>query len=116
MKFKIGFFYNFLQSSNISIALLDDTEDANVWDLKSKVYKEYGTEFKRANVDLSNLEFFALVRPCHKLYLAISPQILAWFPWSKMHLKSLKKTFQTMPKMYQSNQYSLRYQLISTGY
>ena len=40
---------------------------------------------------------------CHKLHLAISPQILAQFPWSKMHLKALKETFQTMPKMYKSN-------------
>jgi len=53
---------------------------------------------------------------CHKLYLAISPQILAQFPWSKMSLKALRNTFQTMPKTWQSNQYSSGYQLISAGH
>ena len=52
----------------------------------------------------------------HKLYLTITPRILVQFPWSKMCLKALMKTFQTMLKIYQSNQYSLRYQLISTGH
>ena len=53
---------------------------------------------------------------CHKLHSAITPQILAQFPQSKMLLKALMKTFQTMPKMYQSDQYSSRYQLISAGH
>jgi len=52
----------------------------------------------------------------HKLHLAITPQILALFPRFKMRLKALIKTFQTMPKMCQSNQYSSRYQLISAGH
>ena len=43
----------------------------------------------------------------------ITPQILAQFPQSKIRRKALKKTFRTMPKTCQSNQYSLRYQLIS---
>ena len=69
MRFKIRFFCNFLQSSNITIVALDDSEDTYVWDLKRKVYKTYETEFKRANVDLSDLEFFALVRPiCIEAY------------------------------------------------
>ena len=53
---------------------------------------------------------------CHKLHSAISPQILAQFPQSKLCLKALKQTFQTMPKTYQSNQCSLRYQSISARY
>ena len=53
---------------------------------------------------------------CHKLHLAITPQILAQFPRYKTCLKALMKTFQTMPKMCQSNQYSSRYQLMSAGY
>jgi len=52
----------------------------------------------------------------HKLHSAITPRILAPFPRSKMRLKALIKTFQTMPKMCQSDQYSLRYQLNSTGH
>jgi len=39
----------------------------------------------------------------------ITPWILARFPRSKMRRKALKETFQMMPKMCQSNQYSLRY-------
>ena len=50
---------------------------------------------------------------CHKLHSAITPRILARFPRSKMRLKALMKTFQTMPKTCQSDQYSSRYQLIS---
>jgi len=78
MKFKIGFFCNFLQSSDISIICLDDSKDTRVWDLKMKVYKEHETEFKRANVGLSDLEFFALVCPiCIEVYcwkrLLVSP-------------------------------------------
>ena len=78
MKFKIRFFCNFLQSSNIIIVRLDDSEDTDVCDLKEKVYKKYETEFKRANVGLSDLEFFALVRPiCIEAYcwkrLLVSP-------------------------------------------
>jgi len=46
----------------------------------------------------------------------ITPRILAQFPRPKIHRKALKKTFQMMPKMCQSDQYSLRYQLISAGY
>jgi len=53
---------------------------------------------------------------CHKLHLAITPRILARFPRSKMRRKALMKTFQTMQKTCQSNQYSLRYQLISAGH
>ena len=53
---------------------------------------------------------------CHKLHLAITPRILALFPRSRMRLKALKKTFRTMPKTCQRNQYSLRYQLISAGH
>jgi len=53
---------------------------------------------------------------CHKLHLAITPQILAQFPRSRMRQKALKKTFRTMPKTCQSDQYSLRYQLISAGH
>ena len=53
---------------------------------------------------------------CHKLHSAITPQILARFPRSKIRQKALKDTFRTMPKMYQSNQYSSRYQLISVGH
>ena len=53
---------------------------------------------------------------CHKLHLAITPRILARFPWSKMRRKALKKTFRTMPKTCQSDQYSSRYQLISAGH
>ena len=30
---------------------------------------------------------------CHKLYSAISPSNLWWFPWSQWHLKALGKTF-----------------------
>ena len=78
MRFKIRFFCNFLHSSNISTIGLDDSEDTEVWDLKRKVYKEYETKFKRANVDLSDLELFALVRPiCIEAYcwkrLLVSP-------------------------------------------
>jgi len=78
MKFKIRFFCNFLQSSNIIIICLDDSEDTNVCDLKEKVYKKYKTKFKGANVDLSDLEFFALVCPiCIEAYcwkrLLVSP-------------------------------------------
>ena len=51
--------------------------------------------------------------PCHKLHSAITLRMLAQFPRSKMRLKALKKTFLMMPKMCQSNQYLLRYQLIS---
>jgi len=54
-----------------------------------------------------------LVRVCHKLHSAITPQILAQFPRSKMRRKALKNTFRMMPKTCQSNQYLLRYQLIS---
>ena len=53
---------------------------------------------------------------CHKLHSAITPQILARFPRSRLRLKALKKTFRTMPKTCQSNQYSSRYQLISAGH
>ena len=53
---------------------------------------------------------------CHKLHSAITPRILARFPRSRMRLKALMKTFQTMPKMCQSDQYSSRYQLISAGH
>jgi len=53
---------------------------------------------------------------CHKLHLAITPRILARFPRSKMRRKALMKTFQTMPKTCQSDQYSSRYQLISAGH
>ena len=53
---------------------------------------------------------------CHKFHSAITPRILAQFPWSKMRLNILIKTFQMMPKTCQSNQYSLRYQLISAGH
>ena len=78
MKFKISFFCNFLQSSDIIIVRLDDSEDTDVCDLKRKVYKEYETEFKGANVGTSHLEFFALVRPiCIEAYcwkrLLVSP-------------------------------------------
>jgi len=78
MKFKIRFFCNFLQSSDIIIVRLDDNEDTDVCDLKRKVYKEYETEFKGANVGTSHLEFFALVRPiCIEAYcwkrLLVSP-------------------------------------------
>jgi len=69
MRFKIRFFCNFLQSSDIIIVRLDDSEDTDVCDLKREVYKTYEIEFKRANVDLSDLEFFALVRPvCIEAY------------------------------------------------
>ena len=78
MRFKIRFFCNFLQSSNISTIALDDSEDTEVWDLKEEVYKKYETEFKGANVGISRLEFFALVRPiCIEAYcwkrLLVSP-------------------------------------------
>jgi len=78
MKFKISFFCNFLQSSDIIIICLDDSEDTNVCDLKEKVYKKYETEFKEANVGTSHLEFFTLVRPiCIEAYcwkqLLVSP-------------------------------------------
>jgi len=78
MKFKIRFFCNFLQSSDIIIVRLDDSEDTDVCDLKEKVYKKYETKFKKSNVDLSDLEFFALVRPiCIEAYrwkrLLVSP-------------------------------------------
>ena len=43
----------------------------------------------------------------------ITPGILDQFWWSKWPPKALKKTFQTIPKMSQSNQYSLSYQQIS---
>ena len=46
----------------------------------------------------------------------ITPRILARFPRSKIRRKALRKTFRTMPKMCQSDQYSLRYQLISAGH
>ena len=81
MKFKIRFFCNFLQSSDIIIVRLDDSEDTDVCDLKRKVYKEYETEFKGANVGTSHLEFFALVRPicieayCWKRLLLVQPSI-----------------------------------------
>ena len=81
MKFKIRFFCNFLQSSNIIIVRLDDSEDTDVCDLKEKVYKKYETEFKRANVGLSDLEFFPLVHPicieeyCWKRLLLVQPSI-----------------------------------------
>jgi len=39
--------------------------------------------------------------------------ILDWFWWSKWPPKALKKTFQTVPKTSQSNQYSPSYQQIS---
>jgi len=55
-------------------------------------------------------------RMCHKLHSAITPRILARFTRSKMRRKALKKTFRTMPKTCQSNQYSSRYQLISAGH
>ena len=55
-------------------------------------------------------------RHYHKLHSAITPRILAWFPRSRMHRKALKKTFWTMSKTCQSNQYSLIYQLISAGH
>ena len=81
MRFKIRFFCNFLQSSSISTIALDDSEDTDVWDLQRKVYKEYETKFKRSNVDLSDLEFFPLVRPicieayCWKRLLLVQPSI-----------------------------------------
>ena len=81
MKFKISFFCNFLQSSDIIIVRLDDSEDTDVCDLKEKVYKKYETKFKRSNVDLSDLEFFPLVRPicieayCWKRLLLVQPSI-----------------------------------------
>ena len=43
----------------------------------------------------------------------ITSGILDWFQRSKWPLKALKKTFQTVPKMSQSDQYSLSYQQIS---
>ena len=73
----------------------------------SKLVEEFEREYERAEKEETR---------CHKLHLAITPQILALFLWSKMHLKALMKTFQTMPKTCQSNQYSLRYQLISAEY
>ena len=63
MKFKIRFFCNFLQSSDINVVRLDDSEDTEVWDLKEKVYKQHEIAFKRTNVDSNDLEFFALVCP-----------------------------------------------------
>jgi len=58
----------------------------------------------------------SMLTSCHKLHSAITPRILARFPRSKMRRKALKKTFRTMPKMCQSDQYSSRYQLISAGH
>ena len=58
-------------------------------------------------------EVLKRLEKCHKRHLAITPQILARFPRYRMRRKALKKTFQTMPKTYQSDQYSSRYQLIS---
>jgi len=43
----------------------------------------------------------------------ITPWILDWFQQSKWPPEALKKTFQTVPKMSQGNQYSLNYQQIS---
>ena len=53
---------------------------------------------------------------CYKLHSAITPRILARFPRSKMRRKALKKTFRTMPKTCQSDQYSSRYQSINAGH
>ena len=81
MKFEIGFFCNFLQYHNVIVFILDDSEDNKISDLQRKVYKEYETKFKRSNVDLSDLEFFALVRPiyiesyCWKRLLLVQPNI-----------------------------------------
>ena len=81
MKLEIGFFCNFLQYSNIIVFILDDSEDNKISDLQRKVYKEYETKFKRSNVDLSDLEFFPLVRPicieayCWKRLLLVQPSI-----------------------------------------
>ena len=70
-----------LQYHNVIVFILDDSEDNKISDLQRKVYKEYETEFKRANVGLSDLEFFALVRPiciesyCWKRLLLVQPSI-----------------------------------------
>ena len=41
---------------------------------------------------------------CHKLHSIISPPILQRFPRSQSQIKSLKKTFRSMPVMSQGNQ------------
>ena len=58
----IKFFCSFLHTSSITPIRLDDTENLAIYDLKIAIYKEH-LMFKRANVSMSELEFFALVRP-----------------------------------------------------
>jgi len=63
MKFRIRFFCNFLQSSDVISIRLDDQENFLVSDLSDVVYKDYEIEFRSTNVGKSHLHFFTLVRP-----------------------------------------------------
>ena len=57
----IKFFCSFLQTSSATHIRVGDSEDLTVYDLTIAIYKEH-LMFKRANVSMSELEFFALVR------------------------------------------------------
>ena len=58
--------------------------------------------------------YFVPARICVTNFIqTITPGILDRFWWSKWPPKALKKTFQTVPKTSQSNQYSPSYQQIS---
>ena len=101
MKFRIRFFCNFLQSSDVISIRLDDQEDFLVSDLSDVVYKDYEIEFKSANVGKSHIHFLTLVRPicieahCCKRLLLSPPQYL-WNPskhllsGSKVHWQKTK--------------------------
>ena len=83
MKFRIRFFCNFLQSSDVISIRLDDQENFLVSDLSDVVYKDYEIEFRSTNVGKSHLHFFTLVRPicieasCWK-WLMVSPPQYLW--------------------------------------
>jgi len=84
--------------------------------MKRYADKERGEVEEYRVGDLVLLSTKDLKYQCHKLHSTITPQILARFPRSKVCLKAFIRTFRTMPKMCQSDQYSLRYQLISAGH
>jgi len=64
-------------------------------------YMSIGMYFQRISQSITNFIW------------TITPGILDRFQQSKWPPKALKKTFQTVPKMSQSNQYSPSYQQIS---
>jgi len=71
---------------------------------KSKIKEKEKKKKRNIDNNLAVLLSHDRLSLCHKLYSAISPSVLWWFPQSQWHLKVLEKTFQSIPVMFQSNQ------------